>query len=91
MTGNNLSRDLKNNITQLARELGRLISNDIFEDGKSNVASQYKDLDQLKNMKPLNWIQERNILLQSFIENCTGVRLKREINSKKINAFSSLD
>ena len=58
LTWNNLSRDLKNNITQLAGELGRLINNNIFEDGKSNMASQYKDLDQFKNMKPLNWIQE---------------------------------
>ena len=88
LTWNNLSRDLKNNITQLAGELGHLINNDIFEDGKSNVALQYKDLDQLKNMKPLKWIQERNILLQSFVENCTGVKLEREINSKKINALA---
>ena len=88
LTWNNLSRDLKNNITQLAGELGRLINNDIFEDGQSNVASEYKDLDQLENMKPLKWIQERNILLQSFVENCTGVKLKREINSKKINPLA---
>ena len=74
--------------TQLAGELGHLISNNIFEDGRSNVASQYKDLDQLKNMTPLNWIQERNILLQSFVENCTGVKFKREINSKKITALA---
>ena len=39
-------------------------------------------------MKPLKWIQERNILLQSFVENCTGVKLEREINSKKINALA---
>ena len=83
LTWNNLSRDLKNNITHLAGELGRLINNDIFGDGKSNVTSQYKDLDQLKNMKPLNWIQKRNILLQCFVENCTG-----EINCKKINALA---
>ena len=83
LTWSNLSRDLKNKIIHLAGELGRLINNDIFEDGKSNVTSQYKDLDQLKNMKPLNWIQKRNILLQSFVENCTG-----EINSKKINALA---
>ena len=69
--------------TQLVGELGHLINNNIFEDGRSNVASQYKDLDQLKNMTPLNWIQERNILLQSFVENCTG-----EINSKKFNALA---
>ena len=79
---------MKNNIAQLAGELGRLINNDIFEDGKSNVASQYKDLDQLKNMKPFSWIQERNILLQSFVENCTGIKLKREQNGKKINALA---
>ena len=54
LTWNNLSRDLKNNITQLAGELGRLINIDIFEDQKSNVASQYKNFDQLKNMKPFN-------------------------------------
>ena len=83
LTWSNLSRDLKSKIIHLAGELGRLINNDIFEDGKSNVTSQYKDLDQLKNMKPLNWIQKRNILLQSFVENCTG-----EINSKKINALA---
>ena len=83
LTWSNLSRDLKNKIIHLAGELGRLINNDIFEDGKSNVTSQYKDLDQLKNMKPLNWIQKRNILLESFVENCTG-----EINSKKINALA---
>ena len=68
LTWNNLSWDLKNNITRLDGELERLINNDIFEDGKSNVASQYKNLDQLKNMKPFDWIQERNILLQSFVE-----------------------
>ena len=88
LTWNNLSGDLKNNITQLAGELGCLISNDIFEDRKSIVASQYKNLDQLKNMKPFDWIQECSILLQSFVENCTGIKLKREINCKKINALA---
>ena len=87
LTWNNLSGDLKNNITQLAGELGCLISNDIFEDRKSIVASQYKNLDQLKNMKPFDWIQEHNILLQSFVENCTGIKLKCEINGKKINTL----
>ena len=72
----------------MAGELGRLINNDIFEDGQSNVASQHKDLDQLKNMKPFNWIQERNILPQSFVENYTGIKLIREINGKKINALA---
>ena len=84
LTWNNLSWYLKNNITQLAGKLGCLINNDISEDRKSSVASQYKDLDQLKNMKHFNWIQECNILLQSFPGNCTDVKLKREINSKKL-------
>ena len=44
LTWNNLSRDLKNNITQLAGELGCLINNDIFEDEKSNVAHNIKIL-----------------------------------------------
>ena len=48
------------------------------------MASQYKDPDQLNNMKPFNWIQEHNILLQSFVENCTDFKLKPEINSKKL-------
>ena len=52
------------------------------------MASEYKDLDQLENMKPLKWIQDRNILLQSFVENCIGVKLNREINSKKINPLA---
>ena len=82
---------MKNNITQLAGELGHLINNDIFEDEKSNVASQYKNLDQLKNIKPFDWIQEHNILLQSFVENGTGIKLKREINGKKNQHFSSLN
>ena len=88
LTWNNLSRDLKNNITQLAGELGRLINIDIFEDQKSSVAWQYKNLDPLKNMKPFNWIQERNMLFQHFVENCTGIKLKREINGKKIDALA---
>ena len=39
-------------------------------------------------MKHFNWIQEHNILLQSFPGNCTDVKLKREINSKKINTLA---
>ena len=56
--------------------------NDMYEYGELNVTSEYKDLEQLKNMKPINWIQESNVLLQSFFENSTDIKLKCEVNSE---------
>ena len=63
----------------------------MYEYGKLNVTSDYKDLDQLKNMKPINWIQESNVLLQSFFENSTGAKLKCEASSENnVLAHSTL-
>ena len=38
-------------VTQLASELGKVISNDIFDDGKLNVALQHKNIDILKEVE----------------------------------------
>ena len=49
---------MKESLTQLVSELGKVISNDIFVDGKLNVPSQHKNIDILKEVEPLSWIKE---------------------------------
>lgn len=45
MNWKTLSDKMKELLIQLASELGKVISNDIFDDGKLNVASQHKNID----------------------------------------------
>ena len=49
---------MKEPLTQLASELGKVISNDIFDDGKLKVPSQHKNIDILKEVEPLSLIKE---------------------------------
>ena len=49
---------MKESLTQLVSELGKVISNDIFDDGKLNVPSHHKNIDILKEVEPLSWIKE---------------------------------
>ena len=88
MNWKSLSDKMKESLTQLASELGKVISNYIFDDGKLNVASQHKNIDILNEVEPLSWIKERNPLLQGFLQKCAAIDINRENNDKKINALA---
>ena len=79
---------MKESLTQLVSELGKVISNDIFDDGKLNVPSQHKNIDILKEVEPLSWIKEWNPLLQGFLQKYTVIDIKWENNDKKINTLA---
>ena len=51
MNWKSLSNMMEELVTQLASELGKVISNDIFDDGKLNVALQHKNIDILKEVE----------------------------------------
>ena len=53
MNWKSLSDKMKESLTQLASELGKVISNDIFDDGKLNVASQHKNIDIVNEVEPV--------------------------------------
>ena len=69
MNWKSLSDKMKESLTQLASELGKVISNDIFDDGKLNVASQHKNIDIVNEVEPLSWIKERNPYFRVFSKN----------------------
>ena len=50
----NLSSSVQKALTELARGLGNLINNEIFDDGKVNIASQHKNIQYLKQIDPTN-------------------------------------
>ena len=79
---------MKESLTQLVSELGKVISNDIFDDGKLNVPSQHKNIDILKEVEPLSWIKVWNPLLQGFLQKYTVIDIKWENNDKKINTLA---
>ena len=58
MNYKSLSDKMKELRTHLASELGKVINNDIFDDGKLNVPSQHKNIDILKEVEPLSLIKE---------------------------------
>ena len=88
MNWKSLSDKMKESLTQLASELGKVISNDIFDDGKLNVASQHKNIDIVNEVEPLSWIKELNPLLQGFLQKCAAIDINRENNDKKINVLA---
>ena len=83
MNWKSLSDNMKESLTKLASEPGKVISNDIFDDGKLNVASQHKNADIVNEVEPLSWIKECNPLLQGFLQKCAAIDIKREKNEKK--------
>ena len=83
MNWKSLSDNMKESLTKLASEPGKVISNDIFDDGKLNVASQHKNADIINEVEPLSWIKECNPLLQGFLQKCAAIDIKREKNEKK--------
>ena len=83
MNYKSLSDKMKELRTHLASELGKVINNDIFDDGKLNVPSQHKNIDILKEVEPLSLIKEWNPLLQGFLQKYTVIDIKGENNDKK--------
>ena len=49
---------MKEHFVLLAGELGKLISNDDFEDGRSSITQQHKSIDILKEIDPFSWIKK---------------------------------
>ena len=83
-----LSQNLKSHPAGLAGHLGKLVSSDLFEYGQKNIAQQYKNIELLKTVKCKDWIQERNVVFQSFLENCANIHNNRDVSEKKYNAVA---
>ena len=61
---------MKEQLVLLAGELGKLISSDVFEDGRLNISQQHRSIANLIEIEPFSWIKKRNSLLNSFLEGC---------------------
>ena len=83
-----LSQNLKSHSAGLAGHLGKLVSSGLFEDGQKNIAQQYKNIELLKTVKYKDWIQERNVVVQLFLENCANIHNNRDVSEKKYNAVA---
>ena len=53
-----LNDNIKKQLVLLAGELGKLISNDDFEDGRSSITQQHESIDILKEIDPFCWIKK---------------------------------
>ena len=49
---------MKEQLVLLAGELGKLISSDVFEDGRLNISHQHKSITILKEIEPFSWIKK---------------------------------
>ena len=78
-----LNYNMKEQLVLLAGELGKLISSDVFEDGRLNISQQHKGIAILKEIEPFSWIKKRNPLLNSFLEGCTSVNINKETKKRK--------
>ena len=82
-----ISSDIRNSLKDLAGDLGRIISSDLFVEGQ-NIAKQHKDIKELTKYDLKSWIQKRNPVLTSFFTGCTGIKLDSAQNSKKVHALA---
>ena len=82
-----ISSDIRNSLKDLAGDLGRIISSDLFVE-RQNIAKQYKDIKELTKHDLKSWIQNLNPVLTSFLTECTGIQLGRAQNSKKVHALA---
>ena len=53
-----LNNNMKEQLVLLAGELGKLISSDVFEDGRLNISHQHKSITILKEIEPFSWIKK---------------------------------
>ena len=65
-------------------KLSKVISTDIFDDGRLNIASHDKNID----VELLSWIKEQNCLIQGF-QNTNALSLPRRPKPQKPNEFPS--
>ena len=82
-----ISSNIRNGLKDLAGDLGRIISSDLFVEGQ-NIAKQHKDIKELTKYDLKSWIQKRNPVLTSFLTECTGIKLDSAQNSKKVHALA---
>ena len=82
-----ISSDIHNGLKDLAGDLGRIISSDLFVKGQ-NIAKQYKDIKELTKYDLKQWIKNRNPVLTEFLMDCTEVKLDSTSNSRKIHALT---
>ena len=61
-----ISSDIRNGLKDLAGDLGRIISSDLFVEGQ-NIAKQYKDIKELTKYDLKSWIKKRNPVLTEFL------------------------
>ena len=52
---------MKEQLVQLAGELSKLISSDVFEDGRSSITQQPKIIDILKEIELFSWTKKNEI------------------------------
>ena len=53
-----LNNNMKEQLVLLAGELGKLISSDVFEDGRLNISHQHKSITILKEIEPFSRIKK---------------------------------
>ena len=53
-----LNNNMKEQLVLLAGELDKLISSDVFEDGRLNISHQHKSITILKEIEPFSWIKK---------------------------------
>ena len=79
-----LSDEEKSGLCNLSHVLGGLVKDVIYNDGRDNILLKYANYDYLSSVKKVDWINERNGVLCSFVQGATGVNpvngTKRKVN-----------
>ena len=81
-----LSENIKSKLCELQVCVGQTIEKVIYNE-RLEFSSKNKDIDELKKIDAISWLNDRNKLLLSFLQGVTGVS-SISTNEKKVNALA---
>ena len=91
LTWDALNDSEKSSLARLGGALGGFVTNDIYYDGRDNISQKYSDYSYLTTLDEKEWINERNVVVRSFVEGATGVIPERDSKRKVRNFVSVLE
>ena len=89
LTWQTLNEDIRSGLVSLRGALGELIKDDVSKDGRENILLKYKDLSYVSSVDPVQWIEQRNAVLRSFLCGATGCNPPKD-SQRKVGGMVNL-
>ena len=91
LTWDALNDSEKSSLVRLGGALGGFVTNDIYYNDRDNISQKYSEYSYLTTLDEKEWINERNVVVRSFVEGATGVIPERDSKRKVRNFVSVLE